>query len=317
MEHVVPTSYASTSLGEIDNTPLQGLQELYLSGPTSDITALLTHVTFPRSTSLSLRCTCNDKPDELPSLAGALCSRLAASCSTFPLRALHISLDAVQITMHAKATEHIVENESLWDLAEEGALSVTLVAGPDTLHTPAAVETLVSAFALQDIGALLLDDYEGFLDEPLVCHLLRRTPNLRLVHARHDAASPVVSALLSDATARGPDDPEVLPRLEVLVLEEVDMNWAFDSTPFVHMLQEAQFLRCLRRSPIDELRVKRCMNVGPNDIRTLCHLFTDVHWDSFEAYVTDAESDQEADEVWPDENIWADYWEYEGVEWHS
>lgn len=209
MENVVPVNQALPD--GLQRIPLQDLEKLYLAGSTSDIAALLTHLTFPPSTALSLRCTCSDKPNELSLLTDVLGARLTASRIPFPLRALHISLDAVQITLHARAAE-------------------------------------------------------------------------------------------------------------ALVLEEVDMNWAFDgAAPFVHALQEAQCLRCAQGRPVDELRIKRCMNIGAREVRTLCHLFADVQWDAFEAYVTDADSEPGADEAELDENVWADYWEYEGVAigWHS
>ena len=75
----------------------------------------------------------------------------------------------------------------------------------------------------------------------------------------------------------------------------------------------------MRAVPVDELRVKRCMNIGAGEVSTLGHLFSEVHWDAFEAYVTDADSEQGADEPGMEEGVWADYWEYEGVAigWHS
>lgn len=316
LENIVPA--AQGLFEHDDDTSLPDLEELYLSGPTSDITALLANVIFPPPTSLSLRCTCSERPDELPLLRDALSAHLNTPHSALPPRSLHISLDAVQITVHANATERIVENESLWDVAARGSVSVTLVAGPDTLHTPAVFGTLVHAFALQDVRALLLDDYEGFLDELLVGDLLRKTPNLQTVHARHDAASPVVTALMLDGVSPRPERAEMLlPRLETLILEEVDMNWSFDDTPFMQALQQAQYLRCLHGCPVDELRVKRCMNVGQGDIRTLCHLFAEVDWDAFEAYVTDADSENDSGEAWPDDGVWTGYWEYEAYGWHS
>ncbi|GJE90934.1 hypothetical protein PsYK624_070810 [Phanerochaete sordida] len=315
MDNVLPVSQA---LPDGTNAmPLPELQELHLSGPTSDISALLARVTFPTSTALWLRCTCSDQPEELTQLTAQLGARLTAARSAFPTRALHISLDAVQITVHAGAA--LAEDEAHWDVPARGALFVTLVAGTDTLHTPRAVETLLGAFALADVRMLLLDDYEGFLGTPFVAALLRKIPRLRVVHARHDAAAPVVAALTDDAL-QPCTDGLLIEDLEALVFEEVDMHWAFnDAMPFVETLQEAQLLRCLRSAPVDELRIKRCMNIGAGDVNTLCHLFTEVRWDAFEAYVTDADSEPGADDAWPNENVWSDYWEYEGIGigWHS
>ena len=122
----------------------------------------------------------------------------------------------------------------------------------------------------------------------------------------------VVSALALPAGSADRGVPA--PHLETLVLEEVDMNWAFGALPFMHALQEAQFVRCGYGRFVDELRIQRCMNVGPSDVAVLNHLFADVEWDRFEAYV----SESTGSEGWPDEaEVWDEYWGFEGIHWHS
>ena len=310
LDNIVSATNHST-LPDDTALPLPELQHLTIGGATYDIASLLTRTTFPSSTTVSLRCICSDKPNELAALVAALSPSSSESISRLPIHAFHISCDAVQLSILAKPGSRLSEDEARWDSSEQGSTSLTLVAGPDHLHTSATINTIAQAFSLKAVEALLLDDKEGLLDTATSRALLERMPRLATLHTRHDAAAYVVSAL---ALPAGSDRGVPAPHLETLVLEEVDMNWAFGALPFMHALQEAQFVRCGYGRFVDELRIQRCMNIGPSDVAVLNHLFADVEWDRFEAYV----SESTGSEGWPDEaEVWDEYWGFEGIHWHS
>lgn len=316
LENVVPTSH-NGGLPDDYVIPLNNLRQLILSGPTPDVTSLLTHLSFPPTTSMSLRCISSEKLEDLPFLIAVLSSRLSTLASNLPAHAFHISCDAVQLSMYAKTNNRISDDESLWDVADPGSISLSLIAGPEHLHTSDTLRTVAEAFVLKDVESLLVDDQEGLLDAESTCKLLARMPDLVTIHARHDAAACIVSALSTVSDKKAEHRSVLAPHLETLILEEVDMNWSFGTLPFMHALQEAQFVRCGYGQFIDELRVRRCMNIGAKDVGVLNHLFADVEWDAFEAYVSDVGSVHESED-WPDDgDVWGDYWEFEGVHWHS
>lgn len=314
---VIPTTPGPATFIE-QTIPLNQLRRLFLGGTTSDVAALLSHITVPHTCSLSLRCVSSDKPDETTLLSDALSAHLS-SAGRPAIRALHASLDAVHMHICARTRDALIETEELWDTAEPGAVYLVLAAGPEHLHTPAVLRTALQALPLRGAARMLLDDHEGLLDLAGARDVLQRMPGLVHLHARHDAASYLPLALATpradDAAAH--DRREVLaPQLETLVLEEVDGNWTVDGTPFLHALQEAQCVRTHYGQPIDALHIAHCVNVGKRDVGTLCHLFTEVDWDSFEVFVTDGDSVHDSDGLL-DAEVWDDYWGYEGIHWHS
>ncbi|KIP10016.1 hypothetical protein PHLGIDRAFT_281263 [Phlebiopsis gigantea 11061_1 CR5-6] len=313
IDNIVSTTNHSTPPDD-SIVSLPDLQRLTIGGATYDIASLLMRLVFPSSTTISLRCICSDKSNELAVIVAALSPSSADPTLRLPTHAFHISCDAVQLSILAKPGSRMIEDEARWDAAEQASTSLTLVAGPDHLHTSATLGAVAQAFGLSDVESLLLDDQEGILDTETSRALLERMPNLVTLHARHDAAAYLVAALSLPSEKKGNDKSVPAPNLETLILEEVDMNWSFGSLPFMHTLQEAQFVRCGYGRFIDELRIQRCMNIGSKDVAILNHLFADVQWDTFEAYV----SDSSGSEGWPDDvEVWDEYWGFEGIHWHS
>ena len=78
----------------------------------------------------------------LAALVAALSPSSSESISRLPIHAFHISCDAVQLSILAKPGSRLSEDEARWDSSEQGSTSLTLVAGPDHLHTSATINTL-------------------------------------------------------------------------------------------------------------------------------------------------------------------------------
>ncbi|KAI0091663.1 hypothetical protein BDY19DRAFT_639479 [Irpex rosettiformis] len=183
---------------------------------------------------------------------------------------------------------------------------------------------LVLPLPLRHVTSFTLEDRRATCGRDLLPALLQAMPQVQTLHVYHKASLAVLYSLCTDAELELLETTSsatlLLPQLEHLILEDVDMSWAVDRANILIRLQEMQFLRSNRGRPIAELTIAACRNVTAEEINVLCHIFVDVDWDGFKSSATDAndeDSNWEATgEAEEDPELW-EIWEGNNVGWHS
>lgn len=303
---------------------LPRLRKLFLSGGCSDVTCLLNRLVIPTSTTVQLVCTSSEKAEEVIGLAGAI-SKCRDPCpQTIHLPSLSIHLDATDAILWS-GKDHSTKPEAVpIYCADDGGLALKLRGFP--LEPPqcwSALFALLRVFSLGSVRSLLCTDKQRFLETKNYQELLQEMSGVTKIHVEDEAASIFPVALSSVDRGRTAGIQQAVPPapcLETLILERGDMGVVIDDAPVMHALQEAQFVRCELGKPIQDLHVRRCINIGERDVSTLCHLFTDVDWDGSEVYVSDAADDGDSDLEYDDWDAIdaqvVDWWNG-GMGWHS
>ncbi len=299
---------------------LDHLRTLHLSSEMLECANLLQHISIPQTTRMSLMSHAADKLEDVSLLVSAI----TTARGKMPFHAFSFQFNPAGVCLRSGQEMGSLENCKDDELHRNADLS--LVFSTTVLDQMFLSETLHILFqglplAFSAVKAFLAHDYEGLMVAEVWTDILRRMPNIRTLHACHDAALHLPSALAAGNASHGdPHTPEELvPQLETVVLHAVDTNWSVNSIPYLHLLQDSQITRCNRDIPIAELRISRCLNIGKKEIRTLCHLFTEVDWDGFEVYVrgtsvaNSGSSESEIEEYSHDE--WNGYEGLEGLGW--
>lgn len=316
LDNALPHAQSRPFLDSHCQIRLSHLRKLFLSGGCSDVTCLLNRLVIPASAAVQLVCTSSEKAEEVISLAAAITKCRDPSAQTLPLPALSMHLDATDVILWAGA-DHSAKLETVpMHCTDEGCVALKLRGLPlEPAQCWSALGALLRVFVLGSVRSLLCADRQGFLEVKSYQEMLREMTGVTKVHAQDEAAS-FLPAALSSVERDADKVVSLVPRLEMLILEGGDMGLVVDDSPVIHALQEAQFVRCDLGQPILDLHIRRCLNIGQRDVRTLSHLFTDVQWDGSEVYVSDsAESDSEYED-WDAVAAAEDWWNGE-LGWHS
>ena len=245
----------------------------------------------------------DDQPSELPALFEAVFNNNQG----IPFTDLHINTDALSCEM--RPSRNVPSRGS--------SLSLAYASLQETVHMQALID-LITPLPLKHLTSFTLEDHRAICGREALRALLQAMPHVQTLHVYHKASMTVFDCLCTDAESGA--DKLLLPHLEHLILEKVTMNRIAGHASTLMRLQEMQFLRSHSGRPITELTITACRAVTAEEIRVLCHLFVDVHWDRLEFAGIDAaddSSDEEAvDDTDEEPELW-EMWEGGNIGWHS
>ncbi|KAJ3555151.1 hypothetical protein NM688_g2732 [Phlebia brevispora] len=305
LDNVLPLPYPSV----IDITPIPlSLQSLHVSGTPAELGCFFRHFSVTASASLTITCRKPLKVEEVTDFVSALVqSRHAPAAqgdTVKPLKSWSLSFTPDPLVLcgsvDVASTEMAVKSPGI-DLGES-SLSLTVnMPLKDDIFLWKVVQALLHDLpvALESTTNLVVNDDAGFMDCDRWQYLIQHIPNVLTLRAFRWAALHLPLVLDpnrnenpecgKDAqTARLP-----FPRLETLDLHNVNTSWTVSQAscvPYLHLLQDVQIARsnCTEAVPIFNLRLSGCLNIGNQEYKTLCHLFTEVDWDGFELYIPTA-----------------------------
>ncbi|KAI0704261.1 hypothetical protein BC835DRAFT_811383 [Cytidiella melzeri] len=299
----------SVSTSESSMVHLQHLTKLALRGNAPQITNLLNIMHIPPRVTTSLFCHTPTHPSELATLGATLRPFFTQASSP---NGFYISATEFGIRVHTGSKTIPPRRLSAWeDFADEGSSMLTISRASSQQFLP----VLAHSLPLNNISALAVEDDQRFLDCDTFCSVLQVMPNVRTLQVYGEAGMHVTEVLCTETEGDGTAATRalLLPKLEHLHLQEVEMCWNVNHANLLNRLQEMQFLRSERGQAISELSMTMCCDVAEEEVRVLCHLFVDVHWDGFKARGSEADDDDDDEEG---QELW-DMWEGDGVGWHS
>lgn len=304
-----------------DPLHLRHLRHLLLHDTPAGALALLKSIQMSRRPSATISCEAFDMIDRVSALSSLFHTAFEMN-GTNGFRDLY--LDTSTLTCRMRTTRDGSPRTLL-----EYPVNVALD-GPVSFQR--LIDVVVPLPLIGNMTSMSLDGKRVMGDRSALRALMHAASNVQTLHVYHKTAMTVLAVLYADANTEDVD-PEatadadgtktislLLPRLEHLILEDVAMNWVWEHADVLNQLQETQFLRSIRGRPISELTVTACRQLTAEEIRVLCHLFVDVHWDGCSGVDDDDDGESGAeegrDEAENDPELW-EMWEGNAVGWHS
>lgn len=294
LESILPVSDS----GVVDVAPIHlPLHTLHVTGTSSELTWFFRHFSFPSSVSASVICRQPTKLEDIADLVAAFTHSRGSTETTQSLRSWSLSFTpnsfflAGSIDGVPSALSPYNSNASL----TESSLALTInMASKGSTFLWNVLELLLGKLpiALAATATLVVNDDGNFMSCSRWRYFLQHMPNISVLRAYRFAVLNLPTILDPTQATKDSahDDGGVpLPHLEILDLHNVNLSWTVQpgSVPLLQTLQDMQIARSNFADPIaiDGLHLSGCLNVGKQEINTLCHLFTEVEWDGFEVYV--------------------------------
>ncbi|KAF7796365.1 hypothetical protein EIP86_007542 [Pleurotus ostreatoroseus] len=298
LDNVLPTP----DPGLVDVSPIHlALRTLYLSGTTSELASFFRYFSIPPTVSASITCRQPTRLEDITDLLSTFVQSRKGSHGTpsETLRSWSLSFTPNSFFLAGSvdgATSRISPyNGNPSPIENSLALTINMSSkGSSFLWS--VIQSLLHnlPIALTATTSLIVNDDGNFMECYRWQYLMQHMPNISTLRTYRFAAMNLFTTL--DPTKPVKDNKDdsysstpLFPRLELLDLHNVNLGWTVQpgSIPLLQSLQDTQITRSNAADPmpIDTLHISGCLNVGQQEVKTLCHLFTVLEWDGFEVYV--------------------------------
>jgi hypothetical protein len=260
---------------------LSCLQVLTLSSGVGAVTAVLRHITFPRSAILNLCCEGNQSCQiDFPSFFFSLATKFL---STLVIRSLSLrAADYDEIEFYLWTTAPF---QDCFPFSQFSQLHLVLKWPSSQPHSHE--KALACAFDVMNLSFLtqLQIDTLYHIDSQTLAKTFGKLPQLERVCVQNSASS-FLDALVYKTKAAEKSKTAYLnvsfPKLRYIHLEDVGFFVTGSMGASVDMLLDCLMERCERNAEVQTLRMDDCYDISYDEVERLKEVVVDVIWDGLD-----------------------------------